>query len=208
MKVCLNSIISIFLCIVIIACGGSSKESDDIVAPNDGTGGASSTTCTATLGVLTTNNTDRIAAICLLAKLAYIENIEVTLNYDFLDTSEQGYIDGWVHTGIDIQSIISERGTQIGSIVKGRVVGIDEQFGSVAIETIIDNTYVMQVAHMHLENIPNSITLGAEVEVGTLLGDEGWAGLAAGASKHLHLEFRTPCMSPSSSLDPSNTNAQ
>lgn len=129
---------------------------------------------------------------------SFIDNIDVSLNFDYRQTDEQGYVNNRIHTGIDIQGRVSD--TRIGSIAKGIVVGIDDAFGGVVVESIINDDEVVQISHLHLANIPDNIEVGSSVEIGQFIGFEGRTGLSSSSGKHLHIEIRDVCMTPSSSL--------
>ncbi len=182
----------------LIACGGGGGSSSDTPASDAGVGGATSTgTCSALDDDI---DTSRIATICKIARLAYAEGADLKINSDFEHGEAQGYPAGKKHTGIDVKAQDSFNGGPLKSIVTGVIVGFDSFFGSVIIDTNIGGREV-QIAYLHLENIPTSLYVGLEVQVGTVLGDEGRTGLADNIGKHWHIEIRDLQMTQNRSLD-------
>jgi len=172
------------ICGIVSSCGGESsppspptpESSSNTSTPIEGGGAAEFTAALSISDSLIAGEIgypERVAKMQALARIAYIDGDTGTINYDYEDTNADGYhftndsTDGSIHPGIDFQS--SSRGTDIGSLVSGEVVAIDNPSGSVIIESLVGND-IVRVTHMHLE--PIYVAEGAFVDQGDVIGFE------------------------------------
>lgn len=204
-----KAFITITLLSLLTGCGGSGSNSEndqytetavdssDDNTTTDSSGGGATSTFTAALGVATANNASRIESMKAMANIVYADNnIESgTLNYDYKQGNEVGYYltdanDGTLHTGVDIQSGQSSSSIKIGSLVNGTIVDINNDFGAIVVQTLIDDT-PYHISFLHLGNI--QVEIGDEVTQGQTLGFESNTS-KYNISQHLHVEVFTPCM--------------
>ncbi len=204
-----TTLITLTLASLLTGCGGSESNSEndqytETVADSgggntttDNSGGGATSTFSAALGVATANNASRIESMRAMANIVYADNNidNGTLNFDFKQGNEVGYYltsesDGSLHTGVDIQSGQSSNSIKIGSLVNGTVVDINNEFGAVVVQTLIDDT-PYHISFLHLGNI--QVDIGDEVTQGQILGYESNTS-KYNISQHLHIEAFTPCM--------------
>jgi murein DD-endopeptidase MepM/ murein hydrolase activator NlpD len=137
----------------------------------------------------------RQASACRLGTAAYLDSQTITFNIDYKAAGATDYLDGKMHSGLDIQG--NPRGSRIGAVAAGRVVGINQAYGEVIIESTIGGK-VFQTGYMHLSQI--QVKKDDLVAVGKYLGNENRTGLSTTYGKHLHIEMRKADFGPSAYL--------
>jgi len=95
------------------------------------------------------------------------------------------------HCGLDIAS---STGTEVKSTAKGIVIRIDKSNHGYGNQVIISHGSNYETRYAHLSDI--TVTVGQEVNVGTMVGKVGSSGMSTGP--HLHYEI----ISNNKSIDP------
>lgn len=89
------------------------------------------------------------------------------------------------HTGIDIASPTHEVGDPVGAFMKGKVIYADETSTGYGKHVEIDHGHYIVTIYGHLDSI--AVTVGQEVDLGSIIGTRGSTGWSTGP--HLHLQI-------------------
>jgi murein DD-endopeptidase MepM/ murein hydrolase activator NlpD len=162
-------------------------------------GATSGKTCSAALSAARSSAARRISA-CKLAELAFADASNITFNTDYRATGSDYIGTDSTHTGVDLQGHPKPSNSRIVAMLAGNVVGINDSYGEVIVQTRLSDGSDVQIGYMHMRNI--GVVIGQTIAKGAVLGIESGKGPTGNShfAAHLHIELRRTTMPASTVL--------